>query len=278
MGKKLLLAAAAAAALLSCLLPRSTQATVQQRLPVVMYHHISTNPGRWNDYVISPEELESDLETLERLGYRSIRVRDLLDWTEGRFTMPEKPCLITFDDGNESTMAYAEPILARHGFTAACAVIGAVCQRFSDLDEHDAELSNLSWEDAAALSRRGTVEVICHTWDMHALHPRRGCAPVRGEEEEAYRAALTADLRRFLDAAEEHGVTLTSAIAYPYGAYIAATAETAGELGFRAGFTCEEKVNLLTGDAQELMTLGRYNRPHGAKGEAVFAQWEENGK
>jgi len=74
----------------------------------------------------------------------------------------------------------------------------------------------------------------------------------------------------------KHGVTLTSAIAYPYGAYIAATAETAGELGFRAGFTCEEKVNLLTGDAQELMTLGRYNRPHGAKGEAVFAQWEEN--
>jgi len=275
MGKKLVLAVALCAAALCCFLPRRAEAAGELRLPVVMYHHVSENPARWNDYVISPAELESDLETLARLGYRSIRVRDLLDWTEGRFTMPEKPCLIPFDDGNESTMAYAEPLLEKHGFTAACAVIGAVCEKFSALDEHDPELSNLSWEDAAAMSARGTVEILCHTWDMHALHPRRGCAPLRGEGKEAYRRALESDLQTFLDAAAAHGVTLTPAIAYPYGAYTASTAELVRDMGFRAAFTCEEQVNVLSGDARELFSLGRYNRPHGVSGAAFFARWEQ---
>ena len=275
MRKKLLLTIALGAALVCCLLPRGSSAAAQLRLPVVMYHHISEDPGRWNDYVISPAELESDLAELRRLGYETVRVRELLDWTEGRFTMPEKPCLITFDDGNDSTAAYAEPLLERFGFTAACAVIGSVCERFSALDEHDPERSNLSWEDAAAASRRGTLEILCHTWDMHALRPRKGCAPLRGEGEAEYRRALGADLGRFLAAAESHGVALVPAIAYPYGAYTQTTADAVRALGFRAAFTCTERVNTLSGDPAELLTLGRFNRPHGVSSVSFFRRWEQ---
>ena len=48
------------------------------------------------------------------------------------------------------------------------------------------------------------------------------------------------------------------------------------DFGFLAAFTCDEKVNRLTGAEGELLHLGRFNRPHGAAGEKIFAKWEEN--
>lgn len=245
-------------------------------LPIVMYHHISKNPETWGPYVVSESEFEADLRRLRDRGYETVSVQNLLDWEAGRFEMPEKPCMITLDDGAWSTAAYAEPLLAEYGFCGVAAVIGAVCTKFSENGEHDPELSSLSWEAARDMAERGTVEVICHSWDMHSLSPRRGCSRRAGESEAAYRYALSKDLSRFLMEAEAHGLELSPAVAYPYGAYSKATVEAVRDFGFPAAFTCNERVNRLTGAEGELLQLGRFNRPHGAAGEKIFALWEEN--
>ena len=257
--------------------PTHAEFRAEVRLPVVMYHHISKESARWNEYVISPAELESDLQWLRAHGYESVSVSELLAWQDGEFDMPEKPVMITFDDGYESTAAYAEPLLRQYGLRGVAAVIGSVCEEFSTLDEHDAELSNLSWEDVRDMARRSTIEVQCHTWDLHKLSPRNGCGRKWGESEGEYRAALTEDLSRFLDESEAHGVSLAPAIAYPYGSYDKAlTPEVVRDLGFRAAFTCTETVNRLTGDAGELYDLGRFNRPHVVTSEKFFEKLEEN--
>ncbi len=245
-------------------------------LPIVMYHDISRDPAAWGPYVISVSELETDLKWLKSHGYQTVSVQNLLDWEDGGFTMPEKPCMIIFDDGACSVAAYAEPLLERYGFCGAAAVIGSVCAEFSANGEQDPELSNLSWEAARDMAERGTIEVICHSWDMHRLGPRMGCARERGESEADYRSALSRDLGRFLDESGRHGVLLTPAVAWPYGAYSRASAETARDLGFRAAFTCDERVNRLSRAEGELLRLGRFNRPHGAEGEKIFRIWEEN--
>ena len=245
-------------------------------LPVLMYHDVSRDPASWGPYVVSEAELESDLHWLRAHGYETVSVQNLLDWEAGRFTMPEKPCMITFDDGACSTAAYAEPLLERYGFRAAAAVIGSVCTQFSENGEADPELSNLSWEAVRDMAGRGIVEVICHSWDMHRLAPRKGCSRMPGESEAAFRAALETDLRRFLAESEAHGVALSPAIAYPYGAYSRTALETACALGLPVGFTCDERVNRLTRADGELRRLGRFNRPHGAAGEKIFRIWEEN--
>ena len=105
---------------------------------------------------------------------------------------------------------------------------------------------------------------------------RKGCSRRAGENEAAYRYALSKDLSRFLTEAEARGLDLTPAIAYPYGAYSRATVEAVRDFGFLAAFTCDERVNRLTGAEGELLQLGRFNRPHGAAGEKIFALWEEN--
>ena len=246
----------------------------QPLLPVVMYHHISRDSGKWNDYVVSTEEFRRDLAWLHANGWHSVGVRDLLAWYAGEAELPEKPFIITFDDGFESTLAYAEPLLAEYGFCGVVAVIGSVCEQFSQCGEHDPEISNLSWEDAAGLAQRGTIEVQCHTWDMHAAWPRCGCQNRRGESASDYRAALTEDLERFLEGARVHGVDLVPAIAYPFGAFTRETEKIASDEGFRIGFTCREQINVLDRDAGDMIRLGRYNRPHGADTGRFFGVWE----
>lgn len=244
-------------------------------LPIVMYHHISKRSACWNDYVVSPEEFESDMAYLEENGWHSVGVRELLDWYDGKFEMPEKPFMLTFDDGFESTLAYAEPVVAAHGFNGVLAVIGSVCEKFTECGEHDPELSNLSWEDAAAMAKRGVFEIQCHTWDLHGLGARVGCGKMKGESVRRYSELLSADLVKFQREAAENGLDTVPSIAYPYGAFCSSTTEIVKSLGFRAAFTCDGKVNVLRGDREELYRLGRYNRPHGASSEKFFSVWEK---
>ena len=270
--KKLFAAALAAAFVILCC--AETGAEEQVRLPIVMYHHISPRSSSWNDYVISPAEFRSDMEYLAANDWTPISVAQLLAWSRGEFDMPEKPCIITFDDGFSSTVEYAEPVLKEHGFKAVVAVIGSVCDRYSKSGEYDPEWSDLSWEDACAMVERGVLEVQCHTWDMHSMDGVIGCSKRYGESLGAYRWRLSSDLSRFLTESKNHGLKLTYAIAYPFGAYDRDTTDVVRDMGFLAAFTCTEKINLLTGQAQELYYLGRFNRPHGLSSEKFFEKWE----
>lgn len=241
-------------------------------LPVLMYHQMSQKQSKEGKYVVSVKTFEADLDYLQREGYESITVRQLFDWYDGKGTLPEKPVLITFDDGYESTLAYAGPLLKQHGFTAVVAVIGSVADQYTALPDHDLAYSHLSWEAAAEMAREGVFEIQCHTFDMHSLESRRGCAPKKWEEEWAYRAALSKDLQTFLQRCGQYGVDCVMSIAYPFGSYTAATVEIVKELGFRASFTCEERVNCLTGDTEELYHLYRFNRPGGISTEDFFSK------
>ena len=248
--------------------------TEMVRLPIVMYHHISPEAKLWGDYVIPVDTFEADLAYLRAAGYESVSVSELLAWAEGTGTLPEKPCMITLDDAYETTGAYAAPLLEKYGFTGVVAVIGSVAQQYSDQPDHNKVYSHLSWEALAELQRSGVVELQYHTWDMHKLTPRRGCAPRTGESAADYRTALTADVERFRDACAANGVETVPTAAYPFGFYSPETVEILRELGFRAAFTCVERVNLLTGEEDQLMELGRYNRPYGKSSEAFFQCWE----
>ena len=94
-------------------------------LPVLMYHHILESSSRLGDYVISPQQFEADLQFLSVHGYQTVTVLDILRLVQTGGPLPEKPVLITFDDGYESTYAYAFPLLKKYGMTAVVSIIGS---------------------------------------------------------------------------------------------------------------------------------------------------------
>lgn len=69
------------------------------RVPVIMYHAVMDDASRLGKYVISPEELESDFKWLSENGYTAVLSEDLINYTESGAALPEKPILLTFDDG-----------------------------------------------------------------------------------------------------------------------------------------------------------------------------------
>jgi len=272
--KKLLLIAVLVSGIL--LLSGMAQAEEPVFLPIVMYHHISEDSGSWNDYVISAAEFEGDLRWLREHGFHTVRWEELLAWSRGEGELPEKPCMITFDDGFESVLVYAEPLLEQYGFTGVCALIGSATEKASSETYRDVRWSSLTWDEARDMGERGTVELICHTWNLHGLGERRGCARKPGEGLTEYRASLTKDLGKFFSECSRHGVVVQPVVAYPYGAYSRETTEAVRDFGLLGALTCTERGNLLTAGEDTLYTLGRFNRPHGISREKFFGKWEKS--
>lgn len=262
--------------LVTCAYPAAAEETHECiRLPIVMYHHMSPKEKLWGDYVLEVDQFERDLFYLKQNGYESVTVNDLLNWCGGQGELPEKPVMITFDDGFESTWEYAVPLLEKYGMKGVVSIIGCTAQQYTDSPDHNMDYSHMSWEKVAEASKGSILEVQCHTWNMHHLYPRKGCSKMSCETPGEYRAALCEDIESFQDKLCAYTGRHANALALPFGAYVLDTLQFAGELGFDAVLTCTEKVNYLTGSVSELMELGRYNRPSGLSSEKFFSKWEE---
>lgn len=234
------------------------------RLPAVMYHHISADPARSNDYVITPADFEADLRWLRDNGYESVSVSELLAWERGEAELPAKSVLITFDDAQLSFMLYALPLLERYDMCAVVAVVGAYADEYSANGDTNPAYAYMTWQDVAAAAETGRVEIASHTQDMHSIgRGRAGCRINPGEGAAEYKRVLNADLA----AVEASIARATGAkphiFAYPYGFDCAEAAEVLAGRGYDAAFTCAERVNVLRRDAGELMAIARFNRASG---------------
>ena len=231
-------------------------------LPVLMYHHISKDASRSCDYVVTPELLEGDLAWLSERGCTAVSAQELIDYCAGRGTLPERPVLITFDDGQLSVLEYALPLLEKYDMCAVAAVVGSLCDREAGLSWRSPEYSYMDWDEVAQLSASGVFEIAAHSQAMHEeAYPRRGCLPKPGEGEADYRRALSEDLEAVERSIEAASGARPTAFAWPYGFHCEAGRELLAERGYRLALTCEERVNTLTGRPEELMELARFNRP-----------------
>ncbi len=94
------------------------------RLPVLLYHHVGPpRPGTYPTLTVSPERFERHVRWLARRGYHGIRPTDWLRWRREGRALPDKPVLLTFDDGYADLVEYALPVLRRYGFGAAVYIV-----------------------------------------------------------------------------------------------------------------------------------------------------------
>ncbi|MCI8350851.1 MAG: polysaccharide deacetylase family protein [Oscillospiraceae bacterium] len=255
------------------ILPTSSQPEEGVKLPVLMYHHMLRQSKLLGDYCITPQEFEGDLLYLKEHGYQSITTSQLIDYCENGTPLPEKPVLITFDDGYESSYVYAYPILKEQGMTACISLIGYYSDLYTQVDDSHVNYSHMTWSQVNEVYKSGVFEIGNHTYNLHSLDKgRKGCRIRSGENPEEYREMLLEDLTSAQEQIAKHTGSYPQVFAYPYGAICNEAKEVVEELGFPVVFTCEEKVNNLTGDPEELKHLGRFNRPHGINREEFFAR------
>ncbi|WP_328428758.1 polysaccharide deacetylase family protein [Streptomyces sp. NBC_00443] len=89
------------------------------RVPILMYHAVSTSPNdATRDLSVAPEAFAEQMALIGDLGLTPVRTADLAArWRSGK-PLPERPVLITFDDGYEGVHRHALPVLAKYGFAA----------------------------------------------------------------------------------------------------------------------------------------------------------------
>lgn len=248
--------------------------STKKALPVIMYHHISEKDNLLNKYTISPTELENDLIYLRDNGYTTISIQDLLNYMYDDGMLPDKPILLTFDDGHESFYHYAFPLLKKYDAKAIVSVVGSFTDTYSKNKDHNIDYSYLTWKQIHEMANTKYVEIGNHTYDMHSTeNGRKGCDINSGEDLESYKKILVEDVMRVENNILNYTGYKSSVFAYPYGIFSNETKEIIKELGFEVILTCGEVVNYIDKEDDSYLTnLGRFNRASGINTYEFFSK------
>jgi len=92
-----------------------------------MYHYVSLPPpdaDRYRrDLSVAPGQFEAQMRWLYEQGYTTITLKDLLYHLTLGWPLPEKPIILTFDDGYKDHYEVVFPILRRYGFVGTFFII-----------------------------------------------------------------------------------------------------------------------------------------------------------
>ena len=243
------------------------------KLPIIMYHSVLKDQAQAGKYVISPSTLEADLNYLKSHGYETVTVSDLVRYVDELGELPEKPVMITFDDGHYNNYLYAYPLLKKHGMRAVISVIGKETEQYTESGQENAYWSYLTLDRLREISTDGVFEIQNHSYDLHENDARKGALRMRGESLESYRTLLIEDTERTQKMLIEGGVPAPICYTYPYGACSRESEEVIKSLGFLCTLGCEERTNSLRrGEPDCLYRLGRYNRPAGVSAERFLGK------
>lgn len=240
-------------------------------LPIVMYHHVLKEQARLNKYTISPDEFRSDMEYLKTEGYTPIVIADLLAYVEEGAPLPERPVMITFDDGYESFHEYVFPILKEYDFKAVYSIVGRYADQYSAVDDHHIRYSHSTWNELREMRDSGLVEIQNHSYNLHEnQNGRHGSMRKSGEGLAAYQTMLEEDLGKLQDECAAFLDWTPTCFTYPFGQISKEALPVIQGMGFSAALTCEEKLNYITGDLEQLYHLRRFNRPHGTSFQTIL--------
>ncbi|MFR8872760.1 MAG: polysaccharide deacetylase family protein [Oscillospiraceae bacterium] len=229
------------------------------QVPILMYHNLAQE-GSGND-TISVQRFEEHLAALQDAGYTTITFQDLLAYVEQGTELPEKPVLLTFDDGYESNYTLAYPLLQQYQMKATIFVIGVSMGKDTYKDTGQAMIPHFTQEQAAEMEASGLVAIESHGYDMHEVQGRDpepirvGILPREDESEWDYAAFLQEDCQAMTDLlGKTPGV-----LAYPYGYASELSEVVLHEMGIYATVTIEEKINtIVKGLPQSLRQMGRF--------------------
>jgi peptidoglycan/xylan/chitin deacetylase (PgdA/CDA1 family) len=114
--------------------------------PILLYHHIADiDPP--NRYYISPKVFQEQMEALKSWGYTALPISTIVETIMKGGELPERPVVITFDDGNEDVYTNAFPIMQKLGFVGTFFIVGKTvgADKIVTVDQLD-EMIAAGWE------------------------------------------------------------------------------------------------------------------------------------
>lgn len=197
---------------------------MSDRLAILTYHSVDDTGSVLSTH---PETLGQQMACLADLGFRGTSLGEALTQRRTLGRWPERTVAITFDDGYENNLRVAQPILARHGFTASIYLVTGHIGGEHDWEEPPPGFGRhpiLDWEQVGELANAGW-EIGAHTRthpDLRKLDSETVAQEVIGSRED-----IESRLGRQVET-----------FAYP-GGYVSSVASAVVAEHFTAGVTTE---------------------------------------
>ncbi|OON98507.1 MAG: hypothetical protein ATN35_04780 [Epulopiscium sp. Nele67-Bin004] len=143
-------------------------------IPVLVYHKFATEVAEVDKaFIVQTDLFEQQLLTLIDNGYTPVTMLDLAKYLHGLGGMPDKPFLITMDDGYLCNYEEAFPVLTKYDIPATYFVI-------ADLIGDTTYSSYFDWEQAKEMEDSGLIDIQNHT-SSHILMDSTDCTTAQKE-------------------------------------------------------------------------------------------------
>ena len=131
------------------------------KIPILLYHDFVTtvpnsDPDNFN-YINTPESFEENIKTLLENNYTIISMKELADANNGKAKLPNKPIVITFDDGYYSNYEYIYPIIKKYNVKVSIFIITDKVGKEID------GIKYLGWAECIEMQNSGLVEIFSHS-------------------------------------------------------------------------------------------------------------------
>ncbi|MEZ0051099.1 peptidoglycan/xylan/chitin deacetylase (PgdA/CDA1 family) [Mycobacterium sp. MAA66] len=132
-------------------------------VPILMYHDVAERPpAATRRLSVSPGLLEQQLEFLVEHGYTGVSFSDLVGAFQTGASLPDKPVVLTFDDGYAGVALDAGPLLRKFDFPATVFVTTGWVDGEPLIGARVPPNQMLSWTQIRALAGSG-IEIGAHS-------------------------------------------------------------------------------------------------------------------
>ncbi len=129
-------------------------------VPILMYHYISIAPSIQDriryGLSVTPEMFEAQLKLLRDNGFTTITLRQLYEYLAIGTPLPDKPIILTFDDGYNDNYTNAFPLLRKYGMSGTFFVLTGPAD--------EGNPAYLTWDMIQAMSDAG-MDIQLHSRD-----------------------------------------------------------------------------------------------------------------
>ncbi len=206
------------------------------RVPVIMYHDIL--PKKEVFFDITPEEFEQHLQLLQENGLTPISLNQLVAHLRTGLPLPEKPILLTFDDGYGSHYKYVYPLLKKYGYPGVFSIytlnIGKNTGR-----------THVTWDQLREMATDPLVTISAHS----VTHPQ----DVTVLPDDKLRMEVV-ESKRIIEA--KLGIPIRY-FTYPEGKYDARVEKFVQAAGYEAALTMNDLDARFAGQSKNLLAIDR---------------------
>ena len=220
------------------------------QVPILMYHDVSY---LGKGYSKTPEIFRRQMQELKDAGFHTVTYGQLVDFVEHGTPLPEKPVIISVDDGYQSNYEYLYPILQELDMKAEIALIGGAIQ-YADW--------GLKWDQVREMADSGLVSFQAHTNQMHGDHTaeggRLGVLKAPNESWTDYVELLGADTAAVMHKIQRHTGSRPVAFVYPRGKWNTMAEAVIMQAGCKVSVTTKDGVARITrGNSDSLRLMDR---------------------